>query len=212
MAALWLPASYIEGPILFHDEDRRASSLRTNHSWNFEAFDFPLSPQLKNLIQGIPVTHFTQLSNSFIWPHNNGICLVKSASKFLFYKQQVPFNKQNWNWIWSLQCPKKIQTFIWKAMCTRLPIKTFLTIGCPHLDSHCPRCHTSETTIHSLHDCPWTKEVWSQSPGICSCLSFIHPYKIGSNVMQLQTRLYYTSSFLDGFIFPLLLEFVVSAK
>ena len=50
----WLPQgtlhNYFEGPLLFHDEDRRVSSLRTNHSWNFDSFDFPISPQLQNLI------------------------------------------------------------------------------------------------------------------------------------------------------------------
>lgn len=46
----WLPQgslrSYIEGPLLYPDKDRKVSSLRTNHSWNFEAFDFPLPPSL----------------------------------------------------------------------------------------------------------------------------------------------------------------------
>ena len=48
----------------------------------------------------------------------------------------------------------------------RLPTLTFLTLGRPHLDAHCPRCHHPETTIHILRDCPWAKEVWSQSPSI----------------------------------------------
>ena len=47
-----------------------------------------------------------------------------------------------------------------------LPTQTFLTLGCPHLDAHCPRCDHSEITIHILRDCPWAREVWSQSPGI----------------------------------------------
>ena len=44
----WLPKgslrSYIEGPPLLHDEDRRISSLRTNHSWYFDSLNLPLSP------------------------------------------------------------------------------------------------------------------------------------------------------------------------
>ena len=129
----WLPHgsphSYIEGPIIRHEEDRTVSSLRLSHSWNFEALHFPLSTHLKNIIQGTPVAHFTSLEDTFLWTQNNGICSVKSASKFLYHKQQVPFHTQQWNWIWSLHCPKKIQMFIWKAMRDRLPTRTFLTIG-----------------------------------------------------------------------------------
>ena len=62
--------------------------------------------------------------------------------------------------------------FIWKAMRDRLPTHTFLTLGRPHLNAQCPRCHHPETTIHILRDCPWAKEVWSQSPGILP-LSFL---------------------------------------
>ena len=43
----WLPqgtlCSYIEDPLLFHDEDQRVSSLRTNHTWNFDSLNFPFS-------------------------------------------------------------------------------------------------------------------------------------------------------------------------
>ena len=55
----------------------------------------------------------------------------------------------------------------------RLPTITFLTIRRPNLDAHCPRCYYLETTIHILRDCPWAREVWSQSPGILP-LSFFH--------------------------------------
>ena len=56
-------------------------------------------PQLQNLIQDILVLHFARISDTFMWPYNNGTCLVKSASKFLFHQQQVPLNKPVWNWI-----------------------------------------------------------------------------------------------------------------
>ena len=68
-------------------------------------------PQLQNLIQDILVLHFARISDTFMWPYNDGTCLVKSASKFLFHQQQVPLNKPVWNWIWALQCLKKIQIF-----------------------------------------------------------------------------------------------------
>ena len=90
---------------------------------------------------------------------------MKSASTFLYHQHQVPWNKTIWNWLWSLPCPKKIQVFLWKAMQNCLPTKTFLAFGCQHLDYLCPRCQSPETTLNILKDCPWTREIWCQSPG-----------------------------------------------
>ena len=151
----WLPQgtlrSYIEGPIFFQDGDQRVSSLRAHHTWNFDAFNFPLPPpSASEPYSGYSyrTIHATPRHTSF--PHNNGTCSVKSASKFLYHKQNVPFNAPGWKWIWALIYLKKIQTFIWKAMRDRLPTQTFLTIGRPYLDANCPRCHYPETIIHIL--------------------------------------------------------------
>ena len=175
----WLPQgtlrSYIEGPIHFQDEDQRVNSLQNHQTWNFNVLPFPIPSPLQNLIQGIPIAYFTNLPDTLAWPHNNGKCSVKSASQYLFHKQKVPLNAQDWKWIWALTCPKKIQMFLWKAMRDRLPTRTFLTLGRSHLNEQCPRCHHPETTIHILRDCPWAKEVWSQSLGILP-VSFFQLY------------------------------------
>ena len=173
----WLPhgtlRSYIEGPLQCMAEDSRVSSLRSNHSWTFESLTFPLPPHLEQLIQGIPVAQISRLSDYFLWPHNNGICSIKSASKFLYHKHQVPWDKQNWSWIWAVPCPKKNQLFLWKAMHNRLPTNHSLAITHRHPNGQCPRCHSLETTIHILRDCPWVKEAWIHSPGILP-LTFFH--------------------------------------
>ena len=48
----------------------------------------------------------------------------------------------------------------------RLPTKTYIAFGRSNMDTHCPRCHSPETTIHILRDCLWEKEAWHQSLGI----------------------------------------------
>ena len=173
----WIPGgtlrSRIEGPLMLNDENSRVSSLRTNHTWTFSSLHIPLPPQIEQLIKGIPVAYITRLSDTFIWPNNNGTCSVSSASKFLYHQKQVPLNKQLWNWIWKLQCPKKIQLFLWKAMRNRHPTRQYLTFSCQHITDQCPRCNTPEKTIHILHNYPWAKEVWGQSPRILT-LSFFH--------------------------------------
>ena len=77
----WLPSgslrSYIAGPLQIMAEDRRVSSLRSNHSWSFESLTFPIPHHLEQLIQGIPMAQISRLPDSFLWPHNNGICSIK---------------------------------------------------------------------------------------------------------------------------------------
>ena len=60
------------------------------------------------------------------------------------------------------------------------------------MDSQCPCCNSPETTLHILHDCPWAREVWSQSSRILP-LSFFH--------MPLQDWLRYNAT-LDRVVLP----------
>ena len=67
-----------------------------------------------------------------------------------------------------------------------------LSFGRQHVDSHRPCCHSPETTINILRDCPWAREVWYQSPGIFP-LSFF--------CMALQDWLLYNAT-LDRALLP----------
>ena len=58
-------------------------------------------------------------------------------------------------------------------MKNRLPTNHFLAITHRHPDGQCPRCHSLETIIHILWDCPWAKEAWTHSPSILP-LAFFH--------------------------------------
>ena len=99
----WLPRGslrgYIEGLISIQDEDQQVSSLRAHHFWTFEALNFPFPSMLLNLIQGILIAQFTPLLDTLAWPYNNGTCSMKSASKFLYHTQNIPFNAPGWKWI-----------------------------------------------------------------------------------------------------------------
>jgi len=114
-----------------------------------------------------------------VWPYNNGICLVKSALKYLFQTKNVPAEKSLWNWIWKLLCSKKIQFFIWKAMHNRVPTWQYLAFSRPYISDHYPRCNNLETTIHILRDCLWAKEVWCHSPGVLPLTFFQLPLQLG---------------------------------
>ena len=76
-----------------NEEQRLVSFLQDNHIWRLEDLSFPFSMQLEQLIKGIPVVQLTRLSNSLVWPQNNGICLVSFAAKFLYQQANAPFVK-----------------------------------------------------------------------------------------------------------------------
>ena len=84
----WLPEGTLRSRIARSlspsEEQHLVTSLHNNHNWTFDGLQIPLPPNIEHLIQGIPVTQVTSIPDAFVWPHNNGICLVKSASKYLF--------------------------------------------------------------------------------------------------------------------------------
>lgn len=165
--------SHIAGSLMWNEENSRVSSLRVAQTWDLTPLHVPLPPQIEQLIHGIPVARIAQLSNTFVWPHNNGMCSVSSAPHFIYQQQQVPLDKQVWNWVWKVHCPKKIQLFLWEVMHNRLPTRQYLAFSHWNINDNCPRCHTQETTLRILHDCPWAKEVRGQSLGPLP-LSFFH--------------------------------------
>ena len=129
--------------------------------------------KFKQLIQGILVAQLSTLPDTFVWPQNNGVCSVHFASKFLYQQANIPSAKPYWNWIWKLQCPKKIQIFICKSIRNRLPTHQYLSFSRSKNNNRCLRCNKPETTIHILRDCPWAMMVWCHSPCILP-LSFFH--------------------------------------
>lgn len=80
MDTLW---SRIEGLLIQNEENRLISSLRNNHTWTLNSLQVSLPTQIEQLIRGILVARLFRLLDSFAWPHNDGICSVSSASKFL---------------------------------------------------------------------------------------------------------------------------------
>ncbi|XP_050285253.1 uncharacterized protein LOC126724867 [Quercus robur] len=86
--------SHIAGPLMWNEENSRVSSLRVAQTWDLTSLHVPLPPQIEQLIHGIPVARIAQLSNTFVWPHNNGMCSVSSAPHFIYQQQQVPLDKQ----------------------------------------------------------------------------------------------------------------------
>jgi hypothetical protein len=67
-----------------------------------------------------------------------------------------------WSTIWSLQAPRNVQSFIWRACKDLLPTRDKLLRGKIVKDPYCPMCgKEAETLGHLLWWCHSAKAVWA---------------------------------------------------
>lgn len=71
----------------------------------------------------------------------------------------------DWKWLWSLQLPPKVRTFLWRASNDILPVKVNLMRRRMGSDPFCPFCKTElEYTAHLFFECEVFKDLWRASP------------------------------------------------
>ena len=71
---------------------------------------------------------------------------------------EVPFRRK---WVWKLKTLPRIQAFVWRCMNQSIGVKQCLLARGIPTDPRCPCCHDEpETILHTLRDCPVSKNVW----------------------------------------------------
>ncbi|XP_061375835.1 uncharacterized protein LOC133317945, partial [Gastrolobium bilobum] len=91
----------------------------------------------------------------------DGKFTVKSAYEILAIKdttiQQFP-----WESVWRWQGPERIRFFLWLMAGEKLMTNVCRLRRHMALSDLCPRCNkSSETILHTIRDCPQSKEVWN---------------------------------------------------
>ena len=70
-------------------------------------------------------------------------------------------DKRQWNRIWTLNIPPKVQNFVWRACSNILPTSTNLCRRRIPLNPTCAICQQhDETVAHSFWGCPLARNVW----------------------------------------------------
>jgi len=193
----WLPhgslRSYIEGPLIFHDEERRVSSLRTNHSWNFDEFDFPLPPSSKILFRGSLSRNLCDFQILFCGPTTMVLVQLNLLPNFSSINNTYSsINKVGIGFgIYNAQ--KRFKLSSGKLCATGCPQKHFSP-----LDAPISMLNGLSVTPRKQPFIYYVIVLGLKRSGInpqesCLCLSFSCHCKIGSKVMQLQTRLSHSS-------------------
>lgn len=70
-----------------------------------------------------------------------------------------------WRWIWGLQLPPKIRTFLWRAAHHILPVRAALMRRHLGWDPFCLLCGLAlESTVHPFFECPRIARMWEAEP------------------------------------------------
>lgn len=67
-----------------------------------------------------------------------------------------------WKSIWKLECPNKIQHFLWRACKDILPTNHCLARRKVTVEDRCAACGGKESSAHALWDCRMASKVWKE--------------------------------------------------
>jgi ribonuclease HI len=145
------------------------------NQWDETLIDSIFFPYDAIAIKSIPLSEGSLKDKPF-WPGTNtGQYTVRSGYKFLQaenLKLQPSCSNSKpmeriWKQVWSLQVPKKIQVFIWRALKDSLPSKLNLKKRHVVEDPACEMCAApTEDILHALWECPQAKTAWGGDSGL----------------------------------------------
>ena len=174
----WLPEPHhrkILSPIPNSFRKSKVSDLilPLTHRWNTDLIDCLFLPYDAIAIKSIPLSD-RHPSDKLIWPGEKlGRYTVRSEYHFLMEEKQAQLPSMStesplqhvWKEIWSLNVPKKIQQFMWRATKDSLPTKCNLAKKKILPDPTCELCKKSHKDImHALWSCPLIQNAWSPEP------------------------------------------------
>jgi ribonuclease HI len=145
--------------------------------WDENLIDKLFQPYDAAAIKCIPLSNQVT-KDVLIWRGTkSGVYSVRSGYRFLLEEElkNLPSSSspsqmnQVWRAVWSLQVPRKIQMFTWRALKDSLPSKLNLWKRKVVQDPICELCSAqTEDLVHAFWDCPsihsaWAKEDWLSS-------------------------------------------------
>ena len=133
--------------------------IPSTHRWNTDLIDRMFLPYDAKAIKSIPLSE-RRPNDELIWLGEKlGCYTIRSGYHFLMEEEQAQLPTasnegpmhQVWKEIWSLNVPKKIQQFMWRATNNSLPTKCNLAKRKILPDPICESCRKShEDTLYAL--------------------------------------------------------------
>lgn len=73
----------------------------------------------------------------------------------------LTLSSKEWRWLWGLQLPLKVRTFLWRACHDILSVRVALKKRHLGGDPFCSWCNlASESTAHPFFECPRFVQIW----------------------------------------------------
>lgn len=150
------------------------SSLIDNHreSWNMDAFTSLFWQEDVDEIMRIPVGSSVS-EDVRVWNYSKTSHYTVRSSYHLaldlkLKKEQNKAGsnssilKQDWNFLWNMDLPGKIEHFVWRLLSNSLPTHAELQRRHISNESCCPLCQNEiEDSLHIFRECPHARICWA---------------------------------------------------
>uniref|UniRef100_A0A2N9EFV9 Reverse transcriptase zinc-binding domain-containing protein n=1 Tax=Fagus sylvatica TaxID=28930 RepID=A0A2N9EFV9_FAGSY len=145
--------------------------IPNSQQWDFALIDHIFQPYDASAIKNIPLSSQASKDRLYWLGSNNGQYSVKTGYRFLVEDElkTMPSSSSTEQMntirksVWSLQVPRKIQMFMWRALKDSLPTK--LNLKRRHIlkDPVCELCRsTTEDILHMVWRCPQVQAAWNK--------------------------------------------------
>lgn len=92
---------------------------------------------------------------------DHGLFTFKSCYRALIGDQPA-HNKKEWAFLWKMDVPPKVKSFMWRAYANCLPTADLLRVRRVNCNSICSLCHSSdECNLHLFAHCPLAMQCWN---------------------------------------------------
>ena len=145
--------------------------IPNSQQWDFQLIDLIFQPYDASAIKNISLSSRAHKDRLY-WPGSkNSHYSVKSGYRFLVEEELKTMpSSSNWEqmstiWksVWSLQVPRKLQMFTWRAFKDSLPTKLNLIRRHILMDPVYELCQsTTEDILHVVWSCPQVQSAWSK--------------------------------------------------
>lgn len=162
---VWLPSPLPQQGPHINTTTRVSSILNDEGGWDLTPIQDLISQQDKDNILSIYRPRFVTFMDTPLWQGSSTGNHSTSAAYKAISEQDD--NGQDWQWIWKIQAPQRLKSFLWLVMHGRLLTNQMRLIRNLSDSDICPRCMAArEDMDHLLRGCSKAKTIWIMLKGI----------------------------------------------
>ena len=172
----WITLTPLEYWPTYINMDADLTSMKVNqllsptHIWNADTLATIFSDDLIKLINKVPVAHGLW-PDSIAWKTRANHVTLKDILQTM-HDTVTTATDRSFYWIWKLQIPMRVKTFLWKLVWRRISCKELLYKRhiIPTNIQYCDLCLTEiEDCHHIMVGCSFAKQCWEYIEAVSFC-------------------------------------------